>query len=78
MDNTTETSKIESDIGRFFDNYRRMLRKAHVDDNFSPHDSFEIDTAASMIVHYAESLLDYIEIRRRRVILAGESQSQDK
>ena len=71
----------QHNITRLFDTYHRLLRKAVVEDNFSPHDSFEINSAASMIVHYAESLLDYIEMRRRALILLNNKaneQSDDK
>lgn len=40
---------------------------------FAAQDAFEIDTAAAMIVHHAEALLDYIEMRRRELILAREA-----
>ena len=68
----------QHNITRLFDTYHRLLRKAIVDDNFSPPDSFEINSAASMIVHYAESLLDYIEMRRRALILLNNKSNDQK
>ena len=67
----------QHNITRLFDTYNRLLRKAVVEDNFSPHDSFEINSAASMIVHYAESLLDYIEMRRRALILSNNKAKEE-
>ena len=71
-----QRKKVETDVGRLFDTYRRLLGKAVVHPDFAAQDAFEIDTTAAMIVHHAEALLDYIEMRRRELILAREAEGK--
>lgn len=63
------TKELDTNLYKITEAYRTLLKKAQIDESYSNHEAFQIETASASLVTHAQAILDQIHDLRMHILL---------